>query len=109
MKEAKRKDKKLNLISEDTDAQWKVNTPGLLNEILANNGMAILTRPLQIFGHILAEVGERASELNDPELNALMCRLAIYEIADPYNKNFNKELTNETIRLGSEAKKRKQK
>lgn len=76
---------------------WKVNTPQLLKEIMSNNGVGILSKPLTIFGRLLAEVGERASELNDPKLNALMCRLAIYEESDPYNENYNEELTLKTI------------
>lgn len=81
---------------------WRVNTPQLLKEIMQNPGTSILNQPLQIFGRILAEVGDRASELNDPKLNALMCRLAIYEVADPYNKNFDQNLTNDTINKGYE-------
>ena len=80
--------------------QWRVNTPQLLKEIIGNNETAVLSKPLAIFGRILAEVGERASELNDPKLNALMCRLAIYEVSDPYNANYNAELTNATIEAG---------
>lgn len=78
-------------------AQWKVNTPQLLREILVNNQTQILDRPLQIFAGILGQVASRASELNDPELNALMCRLALYEISDPYSKEFDKDLTAKTI------------
>jgi hypothetical protein len=81
--------------------QWRVNTPQLLKEIIGNNETSVLSKPLAIFGRILAEVGERASELNDPKLNALMCRLAIYEVSDPYNPNYNSELTNATIEAGS--------
>lgn len=81
---------------------WRVNTPQLLNEILGNNNMVILNKPLSIFGRILAEVGERASELNDSKLNALMCRLAIYEISDPYNENYDEELTNNIINAAKE-------
>lgn len=80
--------------------QWRVNTPQLLKEIICNNETAVLSKPLSIFGHLLAEVGERASELNDKKLNALMCRLAIYEVADPYNENYDAELTNDTIEAG---------
>ena len=79
---------------------WRVNTPQLLKEILGNNETNMLSRPLQIFANILVEVGERASQLNDPKLNALMCRLAIYEVADPYDKNYNAELTTSTIAQG---------
>jgi hypothetical protein len=84
-------------ITTGDNLEWRVCTPALLQEILNNPGCQILLRPLQIFGHILAEVGERASEINDPKLNALMCRLAIYDISDPYNKAYDKELTNEII------------
>ena len=77
--------------------QWKVNTPQLLKEIMGNNETQPLRIPISILGKLLAEVGERASELNDPKLNALMCRLAIYEESDPYNENYNEELTLKTI------------
>jgi len=82
------------------ELKWKVNTPQLLKEILQNNETRILAVPIQIFSNILHEVGDRAAELNDPKLNALMCRLAIYEISDPYNPNFDKELTREVIENG---------
>ena len=77
--------------------QWRVNTPQLLKEVIGNNETAFLAKPLQIFSNILFEVGERAAELNDNKLNALMCRLAIYEIADPYSKEYNAELTKTII------------
>lgn len=70
---------------------WKVHTIHLLEEILKNSQTAILAKPLQIFGTLLYEVGERARELNDPKLNALMCRLVIYEQADPESKEYNPE------------------
>jgi hypothetical protein len=77
---------------------WKVNTPGLLKEIVNNNKhMSVLATPLQIFAHLLGEVATRASELNDPELNALMCRLALYEISDPYSKEYDDKLTKKII------------
>lgn len=81
--------------------EWKVNTPSLLKETISNNPTAwALQKPFQIFGLILAEVAERASELNDPKLNALMCRLALYEISDPYNPAYDKELCEQTILKG---------
>lgn len=91
------------LLAEGTGSrtvQWRVNTPQLLKEIIGNNETSVLSKPLAIFGRILAEVGERASEINDPKLNALMCRLAIYEVSDPYNSNYDAELTNATIEAG---------
>lgn len=72
---------------ESLDNEWKCHTPNLLKEIAKHSEQPILSVPLNIFGRLLAEVGERAAELNDPRLNALMCRLTIYEIADPENPN----------------------
>jgi hypothetical protein len=45
-------------------------------------------------------VGERASELNDPQLNALMCRLTIYEIADPESKNYKPRVVKKIMKEG---------
>ena len=78
-------------------AQWKVNTPRLLKEILANNETQILKHPIQILASILASVSNRCVELNDPILNGLMCRLALYEQSDPYSKEFSQEMTDYTI------------
>ena len=86
--------------SKTTKLNWRVNTPQLLKEITINSQTAVLSKPIAIFAKILAEVGERAAQLNDPKLNALMCRLAIYEISDPYNPEYNQELTEETIKAG---------
>ena len=78
---------------------WRLNTSGFLNEIASNNEMRFALIPLKIFGMLLAEVGERATELNDNKLNALMCRLGIYDISDPSSENFNPTLMNEIIDL----------
>ena len=88
-------------VSRRHDVQWRVNTPAFLKEIGDNNPtMAIMRQPLMIFASILGEVAKRASELNDDKLNALMCRLALYEVADPYSKDYDAELTRETIAKG---------
>ena len=71
--------------------QWKVHTSALLSEIVQCSGNEIYKIPLNIFGKLLAAVGERASELNDPELNALMCRLTIYTAADPQSLDYDPE------------------
>jgi hypothetical protein len=67
---------------------WKVHTPNMLAEILKNPGMGIFVQPLSIFARLLAEVAERAIELDDPQLNILMMRLALYEQADPQKHTF---------------------
>lgn len=83
---------------------WKVHTPNLLHEIAENTNQPILVKPLNIFGKLLAAVGERASELNDPKMNALMCRLTIYSIADPESPDYNLNAVNEVMELGNKTK-----
>lgn len=82
-------------------AKWRCNTPQLLQEItiLNHNGSGILTRPIHLFGILLSEVADRAAELKDPQLDALMCRLALYEQADQNQKDkYNQKLTEATIK-----------
>lgn len=62
--------------------EWKCHTPNLLREVMNNEGAEILAKPLEIFGHLLHRVAQRATELNDPELNILMLRLTLYDAAD---------------------------
>lgn len=78
--------------------KWRVNTPALLNEVLENASCSILSKPLAILGHILGEVGARAAELNDPQLNALMMRLAIYEVSDPYSPNYDEKIVRKCLK-----------
>lgn len=74
---------------------WKCNTHQLLKEIadcaIPTNG-GILKVPLNIFQALLAQVAKRCTELHDPVLDKLMCDLAMYEEADPYSKEYNKEM-----------------
>lgn len=92
--------------TETKKLEWSVNTAAFLSEIgNHNNQMAIMARPLEIFSAILYEVGERASELNDPILNGLMCRLSIYAVADQYSPDFNPEIVEKVIDAYHEAKK----
>lgn len=79
-------------------AMWKVNTPSLLKEILVNPSCHILARPLQIFGGILSELAERAIELKDDKLNAIICRLALFEQSDPYDPAYDRKMVNELIK-----------
>jgi hypothetical protein len=80
---------------------WRVNTASMLQEIVeCNPSMATFRVPINIFGKLLAAVGERAAELNDDQLNALMCRLAIYSVADPYSPDYDKDVTDKVISKG---------
>lgn len=66
-----------------THMQFRVDTVSLLKEI-ADAGiprnMGVLKIPINIFKDLLADVAQRATEINDPRLNILMLRLALYEV-----------------------------
>ena len=71
---------------------WKCDIPSLFSHIGNHSSAAsMLQMPLMIASRILAEVAIRAAELNDPKLNALMCRLALYEVADQHSKNYDEK------------------
>lgn len=83
--------------------KWKVDSPALLQEIASNHGVAILKIPLNIFQSILAEVAERATEINDPILNELMIDLNLYELP-PLGSNERKEIVGKARLLAQELK-----
>jgi hypothetical protein len=61
--------------------KWRVDTPALLKEMVDGNPSGgILVQPVNIFRQILTSLAERAIELDDPALNVLMLRLALYEV-----------------------------
>jgi hypothetical protein len=85
---------------------WRVNTPGLLREIVIYNPtLQVLAAPVNIFQGILASIAARASELNDPIMNGLMARLALYEITDPYSSDYDQETTTRLMVEGIKARK----
>lgn len=59
---------------------FDVHLPNLLNEVLSNQSAAILKIPIAVTKSILSLVAKRAIELDDPELNILMLRLALYDV-----------------------------
>lgn len=67
--------------SADQNLGFDVNTPQFLKEACegANGGMYAVC--YNIFKGLLAQVAERATELHDPVLDALMIRLNLYEVA----------------------------
>ena len=82
---------------EKLNPRWRIHTGNLISEIINCSQESILTQPLRILAQTLVEVGERAIELNDPKLNALMCRLTIYSCADPHSPDFDPKLTKTTL------------
>lgn len=77
--------------------RWRIHTPNILEEALRNPGMEIMRIPFNILGKGLAAVAARAIELDDPELNALMCQLTLYSCADPTSPDHDPELTERTM------------
>lgn len=63
---------------------FNVHAVNLLEEIAdygLSKKMGILRIPLNLFQGLLAQVAQRATELNDPKMNILMLRLGLYEVA----------------------------
>lgn len=87
------------------EGHWKVHLPNLLHEILdSNSQMGIFRVPLHITGLLLAAVGDRAAEINDPELNDLMCRLTIYTVADPQSPDYDPKALDEIRKAADTAR-----
>ena len=78
--------------------QWRTHTANLLAEIMKNEGTAILKIPLNIFLRLLLDVAKRASEINDPQLNALMMRLTLYDVADPVSSEYDPKIVEKTLK-----------
>lgn len=77
------------------ELEWKMNTGSFLKEVFDNypGQGGVLAVPANILRTLLAQVAARAAELNDPVMNALMCRMALYGESDPYDKeNYNPEM-----------------
>jgi hypothetical protein len=60
---------------------WLVDTPRLITELVEGNPSGgILKQPVNIFRGLLISLAQRASEIDDPELNILMLRLNLYDV-----------------------------
>lgn len=76
------------------ELNWKIHIPNLCKEIVDCNPEynALFRIPLMQLKNILAEIADRARELNDPKLKLLCCRLTLFEIADPESKDYNPDV-----------------
>jgi hypothetical protein len=76
-----------------TTVHFKCHTPQLLTEIcecaLSTGNFGILKIPLNVLRNYLGLVAQRAAQINDPILNQLMCEMTLYEVADPYSKDYD--------------------
>lgn len=82
---------------------WKCHFANLTEEVLRNPGTWALAAPLNILRGMMAELGEIAAEINDPRLNCMMMRLAIYSVSDPSSPDFNEEFVTEYLREHNKA------
>ena len=74
-------DKDIKNIVFQENLELRVDTAALLKEVAECGGnVGILKIPLNIFTTLLWQVAQRATEINDPELNILMLKLTLYEI-----------------------------
>ena len=83
--------------------QWKVATIQLFEEIINGigahgEGQAVKI-PLNITLQLLRQVAQRATELNDPQLNVLMLRLGLYDISNPSEPNYNPKIVEKYIQI----------
>jgi hypothetical protein len=75
--------------------EFRVHTPCLLKEIAdcsLPKTAGVLKIPLNQLRILLIKVAKRASQINDPKLNALMCMLTLYDISDPLSEGYDPEL-----------------
>jgi len=71
---------KLDVFNMGDKLSFDVNTPQFLKEACENREKGMYAVCWNVFRNLLAQVAERATELNDPVLNTLMIRLNLYEI-----------------------------
>jgi hypothetical protein len=87
------------------ELKWRVHTPNLIKEVLNNPGTSTLVTPLKIFLSLMNDVAVRASQLNDAQLNALMCRLTLYQLSDLESPNYDQKTYDEIMESAKQQKK----
>jgi len=74
---------------------FTLHTLHLLDDIIPNCTIGInnggLNMGLNCLKGYLDLIAERAIELNDDKLNALMCRMTLYSCADPSSEDYDLE------------------
>jgi len=76
---------------------WRIHLSRMLDQLFDTNEMGVWVRPIQQLAKIMDEIATRASELNDPKMNALMCRLGLYAISNPDDPEYDPEATRTII------------
>ncbi len=76
-----------------------------LEEIENNSHGGALIMPWRITFSKLTEVAKVAARINDPELNLLMCELALYTVGDGYHEDYDPDVVSHVRELAMEFKK----
>ena len=83
---------KLDVFNMGDKLSFDVDTPQFIKEACENARDGMYGICWNIFRNLLAQVAERATELNDPVLNTLMIRLNLYEIPNKERYKIIKQL-----------------
>jgi hypothetical protein len=93
------------VIKEKIEVRWQSNIKALIEEEIESNSLGgALAVPWRITYQKLLDVAAVASRINDPELNLLMCELALYTVGDGYHEDYNPKLVDEIRRQVLEVK-----
>lgn len=93
---------KLHRLVETTNVPaFTSNIKRLFREILTNPNCQYLEKSLLLSFNLLHRVSERAAQINDPELNALMCCLALYRVADESDPDYDPQAAAAIIQTAS--------
>lgn len=71
---------KLKVFNEDNDMYFDMDVPAFLKEIAENTKTPMYPSCWVVLKSLLAQVAQRAIELNDPILHVLMLRMRLYEV-----------------------------
>lgn len=91
-------------LTEDITHMWKINAGQLFTELIDNNSQNwIFTQPFKILYGILQRTAKRAAELKDDKMIGYMCKLGMYEFADPTHKDYNRDACEKYINATKEG------
>lgn len=79
--------------------EFRIHAPQFLKEVFNANPRlgSVMFIPANTLRLYLLQIAQRAAELNDHKLNAIMCQMALYSIADPWAEDFDAKKTKEII------------
>lgn len=76
--------------------EFSVHLPNIISEMVQNGrhnkDFAALLIPILTTYDLLKRVAQRAIEVDDPELNKLMCKLTLYSCCDPQSADYDEEI-----------------